>query len=117
MFEPLFLTDMTLAVLAIVAALVLAARASGDARLLRRWLRVTAVLVAARLAVALLLLTGGLALADTRLIVQVPLAVLPVAVALWRPDRTTAHVGAAGVLLSVWWFLAPFGLQDAVAVV
>ncbi|WNV88063.1 multicopper oxidase family protein [Umezawaea sp. Da 62-37] len=117
MFEPLFLTDMTLAVLAVIAALVLAAQASGDPARRRRWLRVTAALVAARLVVALLLLTGGLALADTRLIVQVPLAVLPIAVALRRPDPTTVHVGAAGVLLSVWWFLVPFGLQDAIPVV
>ncbi len=107
---------MTLAVLAIAAALALAARASADGRPRRRWLLVTAVLVAARLAVALLLLTGGPALADTRLVVQVPLAVVPVAVALWRPGTTTVHVGAAGVLLSVWWFLLPFGLQDTAVV-
>ncbi len=116
MFEPLFITDMLFALLAMIAALVVAGRASGDARRLRRWLRVTAALVAARTVVAGLVLTGGLALADSRLFVQVPLGVLPIALAVWRPGRTTAHVGAAGVLLSGWWLFVPFGPQDVLVV-
>jgi len=116
-FEPLFLTDMVLALLAMVSAILLGLRAGGDPPRLRRWLHITATVVAARLVVALLILTGGVVLADTRLLVQIPLAVLPIAWAVWRPGTTAAHVGAAGALLSGWWLFAPFGLQDAVAVV
>jgi len=115
-FEPLVLTDMTLALLAVVAALALGRRARGPEPLRRRWLRVTAVLVAARLAVVGLVLPGGLVLVDARLLVQVPFAVLPVAWALWKPGAVAAHVAAAGVLLSAWWLFVPFGPQDAVAV-
>ncbi|GAA0964800.1 multicopper oxidase family protein [Acrocarpospora macrocephala] len=107
---------MVFAVLAMVAALVVGGLASGAVRRLRRWLYITAALVAARLLVACLILTGGMALADSRLIVQVPLTVLPVAWAVWKPGRTAAHVSAAGVLLSVLWLLLPFGPQDAVFV-
>jgi FtsP/CotA-like multicopper oxidase with cupredoxin domain len=116
-FEALFLTDMVLALLAMISAILVGLRAAGAEPRLRRWLHITAALVAARLVVALLILTGGLALADSRLLVQIPLAVLPIAWAVWRPSATAAHVGAAGVLLSAWWLFAPFGLQDAVAVV
>jgi FtsP/CotA-like multicopper oxidase with cupredoxin domain len=111
-FEPLALTDMVLALLAMVAGLVVGRRASGAPNRLRRWLSIMAALVAARLAVALLILTGGAVLAESRLVVQVPLAVLPVAWAVWRPSRTAAQVAAAGVLLSGWWLFVPFGPQD-----
>lgn len=128
MFEPLFLTDMVLALLAMVSAAVLGRRAGrphtrpDEARRLRRALSATAILVVTRLAVAGLILTGGLALADSRLIVQVPLAVLPTAWAVvavrrgWSSVRVAmaARVAAAGVLLSGWWLYVPFGPQDAV---
>ncbi|MFJ1648232.1 multicopper oxidase family protein [Streptomyces sp. NPDC088258] len=112
MFETLFLTDAVLALLATAAALAVGRPASGTARRLRRWLYFTAVLVAARLGVACVMLGGGTELADSRLIVQVPLAALPVAWALWKPSGTAARVGAAGVLLSAWWLYVPFGPQD-----
>lgn len=111
-FEPLALTDMVLALLAMVAALVVGREASGGGRRVRRWLSIVGALVAARLVVACLILTGGAVLAESRLVVQVPLAVLPVAWAVWKPGRTTAQVSAAGVLLSGWWLFVPFGPQD-----
>ena len=117
MFEPLFLTDMVLALFALIAALALGRHASGDPRRRARWAWITAALVAARLVVACLLLTGGLVLAESRLEVQLPLALVPVVWAVWRPERTSAHVGAAGVLLSAWWLFVPFGPQDVVPVV
>ncbi|MGW3424069.1 multicopper oxidase family protein [Streptomyces phaeochromogenes] len=116
MFETLFLADAVLALLAMAAALVLGGRASGTARRLRRWLYITAALAAARLVVACVILSGGIVLADSRLIAQVPLAVLPVTWAVWKPGRTAAHVGASGVLLSVWWLYVPFGPQDTMYV-
>jgi FtsP/CotA-like multicopper oxidase with cupredoxin domain len=123
-FEPLFITDMVLALLAMIYAVILGRRASrpGDTRRLRRALYVTAALVAARLAVAGIILTGGLTLADARLIVQIPLAALPVTWAViatrreWSQVRMATHVAAAGVLLSGWWLYVPFGPQDAVLV-
>lgn len=130
MFEPLFLIDMVLAVLVMVAGVVVGRLAGrlvtrpDASRALRRALYVTVALVVARLAVAGLIVTGGLSLADSRLLVQVPLAVLPVAWALvaalreWPPARIAmaAHVTAAGVLLSGWWLYVPFGPQDTVFV-
>jgi FtsP/CotA-like multicopper oxidase with cupredoxin domain len=130
-YEPLFLTDMTLALLVMVSATVLGRHAGrlhtrpDDARRLRRALDWTAALVLLRLVAAGLVLTGGFALADARLVVQVPLAVLPTAWAVvavrrrWSPTRVAmaAHVAAAGALLSGWWLFVPFGPQDAVAVV
>ncbi|TQM43620.1 multicopper oxidase family protein [Pseudonocardia cypriaca] len=112
MFEPLAITDMVLALLAMIAGLVVGRRAAGPTARLRRWLSIMAALVAARLVVALLILTGGTVLAESRLVVQVPLAVLPVAWAVRRPSRTAAQVAAAGVLLSGWWLFVPFGAQD-----
>ncbi|GAB2602030.1 hypothetical protein Aab01nite_63100 [Paractinoplanes abujensis] len=103
----LIYADLTLAVLTLVAAPVAGVKAT------RRRLFLLAGLAAGRLlAAVLLLVTGGLLLADTRLGVQVPLAVLPAAWAVWRPSRTTAHVAAAGSVLAVWWLLAPFAPQD-----
>ncbi|MBL7252972.1 multicopper oxidase family protein [Paractinoplanes lichenicola] len=103
----LIYVDLTLAVLTLVAAPLAGVKAS------RLWLYVLAGLAAGRLLVAVLLLvTGGLLLADTRLSVQVPLAVLPAAWAAWRASRTAAHVAAAGSVLAVWWLLAPFAPQD-----
>ncbi|MCO8273654.1 multicopper oxidase family protein [Actinoplanes sp. TRM 88003] len=110
MYGILILLDLTLAVLTLIAAPVAGVKAS------RRWLIVLAALAAGRLVLALLLLTGGLLLADSRLSVQVPLALLPAAWAAWRPGRTTAHLSAAGAVLSVWWLLAPFAPQDTVLV-
>ncbi len=108
MLESLFLTDLVLATLAVVAALVVARGGRKG-----RWFFVLAGVVAARLVVAGLLLVGGsVTLADSRLIIQIPLAVLPTAWATVRPSRTAVHVSAAGVLLSVWWLLVPFGPQD-----
>ncbi|MCY1136583.1 multicopper oxidase family protein [Actinoplanes sp. Pm04-4] len=110
MYGILIYVDLTLAVLTLIAAPVAGLRAS------RRWLSVLAGLAAGRLVVALLLLTGGLLLADSRLSVQVPLALLPAALAVWRPGRTTANLAASGGVLSVWWLLAPFAPQDTVLV-
>jgi FtsP/CotA-like multicopper oxidase with cupredoxin domain len=102
--------DLTLAVLTLVAAPIAGVRAT------RRWLYLLAGLAAARLLVACLLLTGGMLLADTRLSIQVPLAVLPAAWAVWRPSRTSAHVSAAASVLAVWWLLAPPAPQDTTLV-
>lgn len=103
--------DLTLAVLTLVAAPIAGIRAS------RSWLFVLAGLAAARLLVACLLLTGGLLLADSRLTVQIPVALLPAAWAAWKPGRTAAHVSAAGSVLSVWWLLVPFGPRDSTLLV
>jgi FtsP/CotA-like multicopper oxidase with cupredoxin domain len=121
MFEPLLLTDMVLALLAMIAAVFLGRRAGRGPG---RALYVTAALVVARLVVTGLILTGGWTLADSRLLVQVPLAALPVTWALiatrrqWSPTHIAmaAHVTAVGVLLSGWWLYVPFGPQDAVLV-
>ncbi|MFD5830293.1 multicopper oxidase family protein [Lentzea sp. NPDC060358] len=114
MFGPLVQTDMLLALLAMIAASIAGVRASSP--LLRRWLRVTAVLVALRLVVIGLMAPGGLVLVEARLLVQLPLAVLPVLLALLARTPVTVHVAAAGVVLSGWWLFVPFGPQDAVAV-
>nr|WP_221378872.1 multicopper oxidase family protein [Actinoplanes polyasparticus] len=107
----LLFTDLTLAVLLLIAAPIAGVKAS------RRWLVVLAGLAGARLVVAsLLLLSGGLLLADSRIYVQVPLALLPAVWAVWRPSRTAAHVSAAGSALSVWWLLAPFAPGDTALV-
>ncbi|AGZ41224.1 multicopper oxidase family protein [Actinoplanes friuliensis] len=106
----LILIDLTLAVLTLIAAPVAGIRRT------RLWLISLAALAAGRLAVACLMLTGGLLLADSRLAVQVPLALLPALWAVWRPGRTAAHLSAAGAMLSVWWLLAPFAPQDTVLV-
>jgi FtsP/CotA-like multicopper oxidase with cupredoxin domain len=106
----LILIDLTLAVLTLFAAPVAGLRRS------RPWLSSLLALAVGRLAVACLLLTGGLLLADSRLAVQVPLAVLPAAWAVWQPSRTAAHLSAAGALLSVWWLLAPFAPRDTALV-
>ncbi|GAB7052359.1 multicopper oxidase family protein [Catenuloplanes indicus] len=105
------MTDLVLATLVLVAAPVAGVRRAS------RWLYVLAALVAARVAVAGLLATGGLLLADSRLVSQIPLAVLPLAWAMWRPGRIATHVAAAGALLSVWWLLVPFAPGDAAFVV
>ncbi|MDR7276994.1 multicopper oxidase family protein [Catenuloplanes atrovinosus] len=110
MYGILIFVDLTLAVVALAVAPVYGFRPG------RTWARVVAAVVASRLAVAVALMTGSVLLADSRLTVQVPLAVLPVAWALWRPGRTAAHVATAGVLLSVWWLLVPFGPRDVTAV-
>ncbi|MGP2438646.1 multicopper oxidase family protein [Streptomyces sp. JW3] len=112
MFLSLFFADAALALLATAAALVAGGRASGSGGRPGRWLYLTAVLVAARLVIALVVLGRGLVLADSRLFVQVPLATLPVAWAVWRPGRTAARVMAAGVTLSAWWLYVPFGPRD-----
>ncbi|GIJ46095.1 hypothetical protein Val02_29810 [Virgisporangium aliadipatigenens] len=105
----LIYADLTLALLTLIAAPIAGVKAT------RRWLLVPAGLAAGRLVLALLLLlTGGLLLADSRLNVQVPLAFLPAAFAVWKPGRTAAHVSAAGGMLSVWWVLAPFAPQHTV---
>ncbi|WP_051797231.1 multicopper oxidase family protein [Catenuloplanes japonicus] len=110
MYGILIFTDLTLAILMLIVAPVLGLRGS------RRWLHIVAGTAAARLAVACLLLTGSPLLADSRLTVQVPLAVLPIVWALRRPGRTAMHVAATGALLSVWWLLLPFGPPDVAAV-
>ncbi|WP_213002339.1 multicopper oxidase family protein [Winogradskya consettensis] len=110
MFGTLILVDAVLAVLVLLAAPVAGVRRSA------RWLYLLAALVAARLVVVCVLATGGWILADSRLIAQVPLAVLPVAWAVWRPGRAAVHVAVAGALLSVWWLLVPFAPGDATLV-
>src|SRR5262245_54841519 len=98
--------DLTLAVCVLVVAPVAGVRAS------RGWLVGLAGLAAGRLVAALLLLSGGLLLADSRLTTQVPVALLPAVWAAWRPGRTAAHLAAAGGMLSVWWLLAPSAPGD-----
>uniref|UniRef100_UPI0013B3E583 hypothetical protein n=1 Tax=Nonomuraea lactucae TaxID=2249762 RepID=UPI0013B3E583 len=116
MFEPLFLTDMLLAIAVIVAAMTVgaSARPVGDRglRRLRRVLYGTAFLVAVRLVVAFLLLTGGPVLAESRLAIQLPLAVLPItwALAVRSQASMAAHAAAVGVLLSGLWLFVPFDL-------
>ncbi|HEX7305519.1 multicopper oxidase family protein [Lentzea sp.] len=114
MFGLLVQTDMLLALLAMIAAAVTGVRAS-DPRL-RRWLLITAVLVASRLVVIGLMAPGGLVLVEARLLVQLPLAVLPLLLAFLVRQPVTTHVAAAGVVLSGWWLFVPFGPQDAVTV-
>ncbi|MEW9552384.1 multicopper oxidase family protein [Nonomuraea sp. NPDC050783] len=106
MAEPLFLTDMllALAVMAAAAALGLGARRS------RPVLYATVALVLARLAVAALLLTGGLPLAGARLVVQVPLAAVPLALALFLPQAR--RPAAVGVGLSALWLFFPYAQQE-----
>ncbi|GIE34783.1 hypothetical protein Ait01nite_078280 [Actinoplanes italicus] len=110
MYGILIFTDLTLAVATLIVAPIAGVRAS------RPSLYSLAALAVARLAVALLLLSGGLLLADSRLSVQLPLALLPAVWAAVRPGRTAAHVAAAGSALSVWWLLAPFAPRDTVPV-
>ncbi|WP_052423113.1 multicopper oxidase family protein [Nonomuraea candida] len=106
MFEPLFLTDMLLAFAVMTAAAALGRR---DRR--PRWILYgTAALVLARLVVAGLLLTGGLPLADTRLLLQVPLAVVPLALAFFRPEAQ--RPAAVGVGLSALWLFLPYAQQE-----
>ncbi|MGC5009369.1 multicopper oxidase domain-containing protein [Streptosporangium sp. DT93] len=105
MFEPLFLTDMLLALAVMVAAAFLG-RSTG------RWvLYGTAVLVAARLVVAALLMTGGPQLAGTRLLLQLPLAVLPLTAAFVRPGAR--RPAAVGVALSAVWLFVPYAQAEA----
>ncbi|MFG1925193.1 multicopper oxidase domain-containing protein [Cryptosporangium sp. NPDC048952] len=103
--------DLTLAVLTLIAAPIAGIRAT------RRWLWILAVLAAGRLLMALgLAFSGGFVLADSRLTVQVPLALLPAAWAVWKPSRVAANVSAAAGALSVWWLLTPFPPSDAAAI-
>ncbi|MER7505501.1 multicopper oxidase family protein [Nonomuraea pusilla] len=106
MAEPLFLTDMLLALAVLGAAAALGLRAGGS----RRFLYGTAALVLARLAVAALLVTGGLPLAGTRLLVQVPLAVVPLTLAFLRPEAR--RPAAVGVGLSALWLFFPYAQQE-----
>ncbi|NUW39592.1 hypothetical protein [Nonomuraea rhodomycinica] len=102
MSEPLFLTDMLLALAVMAAAAALGLRAGRS----RPILYSTAALVLARLAVAALLLTGGLPLAGPRLLLQVPLAAIPLALAFFRSEaRRPAAVGAG---LSALWLFFPY---------
>ncbi|GAA2390201.1 multicopper oxidase family protein [Nonomuraea africana] len=106
MFEPLFLTDMLLAFAVMAAAATLGWTAGR-----RRWvLYGTAALVLARLVVAGLLLTGGLPLADTRLFIQIPLAVVPLALAFHRPEAR--RPAAVGVGLSALWLFFPYAQHE-----
>jgi FtsP/CotA-like multicopper oxidase with cupredoxin domain len=123
MFEPLVLIDMLLAVAVVVAAAATGRRAARlpahptDAELtaarLRHVLYLTAALVAARTAVTGLLATGGLPLVEDRLLVQVPLAVLPVAWAVVAVRRrwhaaTASRAAAVGALSSGLWSFVPY---------
>lgn len=110
MYGNLIFLDLALVLLTLVVAPIAGLRAS------RRWLAALAALALGRLALACALLTGSLLLADTRLLTQVPLALVPALWAAWRPGRTAARLAAAGGLLSVWWVLVPFGPQDALLV-
>ena len=124
MYEPLFITDLTLAVLAIAAAVVVARRAGRLARdagpdgravrLLRRSLTVLAVVVALRVAVALALTTGSWYLADDRLTVGLPVALIPLIWALVAARRgpqalatVAGHTAATGALISAYLQLVP----------
>ncbi|MGR6921873.1 multicopper oxidase family protein [[Actinomadura] parvosata] len=106
MSEPLFLTDMLLALAALGAAVALGL-GSGRSRPI---LYGTAALVLARLVVAALLLTGGLPLAGPRLLTQVPLAAIPLAVAFLRPE--VRRPAAVGVALSGLWLFLPYAQQE-----
>ncbi|GAA0247069.1 multicopper oxidase family protein [Cryptosporangium japonicum] len=107
----LLFADLTLALLTLIVAPIAAVTAT------RRWLIALAALAVGRLALAGgLMLGGGFLLVDSRLTVQVPLALLPAAWAAGKPTRTAAHVSAAAGALSVWWLLTPFPPSDAAAI-
>ncbi|MGW0807782.1 multicopper oxidase domain-containing protein [Nonomuraea sp. NPDC002799] len=106
MSEPLFLTDMLLALAVMAAAAALGRRAPRPPWILYG----TAALVLARLVVAGLLLPAGLPLAGTRLLIQVPLAAIPLVLAFFRPEaRRPAAVGAG---LSALWLFIPYAQQE-----
>ncbi|MFI6740191.1 multicopper oxidase family protein [Nonomuraea sp. NPDC050451] len=108
MSEPLFLTDLLLALAVLAAAAALGWKAGRP-----RWvLYGTAALVVTRLLVALaLLITGGPPLADTRLLLQIPLALLPLALAVARP--VLQRPAAVGIGLSAAWQFIPYAQQEA----
>ncbi|WP_181871695.1 multicopper oxidase family protein [Sphaerisporangium album] len=106
MFEPLFLTDMLLAFSVMIAAAILGWRPG-------RWvLYGAAALVAARLIVSMLLFLGGPQLAGTRLLLQLPLAVLPLTVAFVWPVAAARRVAAVGVALSALWLFIPYAQEE-----
>ncbi|WP_405594244.1 multicopper oxidase family protein [Streptomyces sp. NBC_01092] len=119
MAEPLFLTDLVLAFLLAITGGLLGRRAGrrqaqqGEIRRRPLVLYVTAVIVAARLAVAVLLLaTSGWPLVTHRLLLGLPVVVLPLVWALVRPSAVAAHTTAMGAWLSFYLLYVPPGPQD-----
>ena len=123
MAEPLFLTDLVLAFVLAVTGSLLGRRAGrrqaqpppkqGEARRRPLILYVTAGVVAARLAVAVLLLTtSGWQLVGHRFLFGLPVVVLPLVWALVRPTAIAAHTTAMGAWLSFFFLYVPPGPQD-----
>lgn len=123
MAEPLFITDLLLAACAAGAAAwlaVRAARSGTNPRRLRWPLTVTGAFVAARVAVAALLWTGGWTLVDDRVTIGLPAAAGPLilaAVTAVRGRNVTiaGQLAAAGVLASAWLAWVPQNPSDAPA--
>ncbi|WP_406001069.1 multicopper oxidase family protein [Streptomyces sp. NBC_00829] len=123
MAEPLFLTDLVLAFVLAVTGGLLGRRAGrsqaqpGSAQREERQrplvLYVTAGVVAARLAVAVLLLaTSGWQLVGHRFLLGLPVVVLPLVWALVRRTAVAAHTTAIGAWLSFYFLYVPPGPQD-----
>ncbi|MEU2158833.1 multicopper oxidase family protein [Streptomyces sp. NPDC019396] len=123
MAEPLFLTDLILALVLAVTGGLLGRRAGRSqaqpapqrdgARRSPLVLYVTAAVVAARLAVAVLLLaTSGWQLVTHRFLVGLPVVVLPLVWALVRRTAVAAHTTAMGAWLSFYFLYVPPGPQD-----
>jgi FtsP/CotA-like multicopper oxidase with cupredoxin domain len=126
MFEPLFLTDMVLALAVMTVAMITGRRAgrllSRPADTQRALPRLTlalygmAALILIRLVVVGLIGTGGLSLTTSRLSFEVLLAAVPAVVAMvavwrgWSPERISmaAHATAVGGALSAIWLYIPF---------
>ncbi|MEV6394540.1 multicopper oxidase domain-containing protein [Streptomyces sp. NPDC051907] len=123
MAEPLFLTDLVLALVLAVTGGLLGRRAGrrqarpapqqGEGRRRPIVLYVTAAVVAARLAVAALLLaTGGWQLVAHRFLLGLPVVALPLVWALARRSAVAAHTTAMGAWLSFYLLYVPPGPQD-----
>ncbi|MFD5428493.1 multicopper oxidase family protein [Streptomyces sp. NPDC127084] len=123
MAEPLFLTDLILALVLAVTGGLLGRRAGrrqaqpapqqGGARWSPPVLYVTAGVVAARLAVAVLLLvTSGWQLVAHRFLLGLPVVALPLVWVLLRRTAVAAHTTATGAWLSFYFLYVPPGPQD-----
>ncbi|MFI5494211.1 multicopper oxidase family protein [Actinoplanes sp. NPDC051859] len=121
MAEPLFITDLLLAVCAAIGAFSLGRRAARG-RTLRWALGGTAVLVAARVVVAGLLWSESWHLVSDRVIVALPVAALPLAATIalaarGMGTRVAGQVAAVGVLISAYLAWVPQDPADRPIVV